>query len=102
MANTDSTSSTRRHKFYPSKYIQMIRCDPCSYCGGPSGFADHITPPSQGGSNTWENAAAICISCNSRKSVASVLGYLGWLRVQAEREAVNARSDAWRQLGIPS
>src|SRR5438067_1019157 len=43
----------------------------CQYCGRKFPTAelslDHVTPRSQGGSNTWENIVCACVSCNVRK-----------------------------------
>jgi len=43
----------------------------CQYCGAQSSgkelTIDHVLPRSQGGETTWENVAAACKSCNSKK-----------------------------------
>lgn len=41
----------------------------CQYCGTYSTnlTVDHIIPKSRGGSDTWENLVAACISCNNKK-----------------------------------
>ncbi len=41
----------------------------CQYCGTHSTnlTVDHIIPKSRGGSDTWENLVAACISCNNKK-----------------------------------
>lgn len=57
-------------------YAEILRNDPCSYCGGPAGHIDHIVPVSDGGGNGWENLAAACISCNSRKRTKTLLHFL--------------------------
>jgi 5-methylcytosine-specific restriction endonuclease McrA len=48
-------------------YIEVIRHDPCVYCGGVSDTVDHIEPVSAGGQNHWTNLAPACRSCNSGK-----------------------------------
>lgn len=57
-------------------YATVLDCDPCSYCGAPSGTVDHIVPVHHGGSNAWENLTAACKSCNSRKAARPLLDYL--------------------------
>ncbi len=105
MANADSTSSTRRTKerqFYVSLYLRHVKCDPCAYCGGPATCLDHITAQSLGGINTWENAAAICVPCNSSKGTASPVGFLGWLLSAPDRARaaqLMASSNTWRRIG---
>jgi 5-methylcytosine-specific restriction endonuclease McrA len=57
-------------------YGEVLRRDPCSYCGGPAGAVDHITAVARGGPNTWTNFTAACTSCNSRKSTKDLLTHL--------------------------
>lgn len=40
----------------------------CIYCGGHGNTIDHIEPESRGGKLTWENCAAACAPCNSKKA----------------------------------
>ena len=54
----------------------IMRRDPCSYCGGPGGEVDHITPVTKGGPNEWDNWAGACRSCNARKRERSLLTFL--------------------------
>lgn len=54
-------------------YREIIKSDPCVYCGGASVAVDHVTPVAQGGSDRWANLAPVCKSCNSRKRSRSVL-----------------------------
>ncbi len=49
------------------EYAEVIRQDPCAYCGVPSDTLDHILPISAGGRNHWSNLAPACRSCNSGK-----------------------------------
>ncbi len=41
----------------------------CQYCGKKTSALtiDHIIPKSRGGSDTWENLVAACVSCNNKK-----------------------------------
>lgn len=59
-----------------SPYVQIIRHDPCVYCGGPAPTVDHIVPVSKGGTSEWSNLAAACKSCNSSKRDLDLLGFL--------------------------
>lgn len=67
-------------------YVDVLLMDPCSYCGGPSEFLDHIQSEKRGGLAVCENVTPVCRSCNSSKNSASLLGYLGWLLAAVERE----------------
>jgi 5-methylcytosine-specific restriction endonuclease McrA len=58
------------------EYLQIIKADPCSYCGGPGGTVDHIDPISTGGSGDWDNLAGACKPCNSAKGTRSLLAFL--------------------------
>lgn len=58
------------------EFVDILRHDPCSYCGGPAGHIDHIEPLAFGGENSWENLAAACKSCNSKKKTKSLLMFL--------------------------
>lgn len=48
-------------------YIEIVRGDPCSYCGGDGGSMDHIDPVNSGGDHHWSNMTGACQSCNSSK-----------------------------------
>ncbi len=39
----------------------------CQYCGRAAENVDHVLPRSRGGAHDWENVAASCRRCNSRK-----------------------------------
>lgn len=54
-------------------YAEILRADPCSYCGEPGGTADHIIPVAQGGANDWSNLTGACGPCNSSKSASTML-----------------------------
>jgi 5-methylcytosine-specific restriction endonuclease McrA len=57
-------------------YADVLRGDPCSYCGGPSATIDHIIPINAEGANSWGNLTAACVSCNSSKRTDPLLHYL--------------------------
>lgn len=59
----------------PMAYLDVIRRDPCVWCGGPGGTMEHIMPKSQGGSKAWFNAAGACKLCNNRRKVMTVLDF---------------------------
>jgi 5-methylcytosine-specific restriction endonuclease McrA len=39
----------------------------CQYCGDRADSIDHIVPRSRGGRDVWDNLAAACRPCNTRK-----------------------------------
>lgn len=39
----------------------------CQYCGSRADSIDHIVPRSRGGTDVWDNLAAACRPCNTRK-----------------------------------
>jgi DNA polymerase III alpha subunit len=57
-------------------YAELVRRDPCSYCGEPGGTVDHIEPVALGGSNDVENLTGACKNCNSRKRTRPLLVFL--------------------------
>lgn len=73
-------------------YLNIIKEDPCVYCGGAGGTVEHIVPqshpawrrrnPRDTGPHHWSNMAMSCRSCNSRKSGKGLLVFLikEWLR----------------------
>lgn len=56
--------------------IEMLRGDPCSYCGGEADTVDHIEPLIRGGAHVAENLTAACRSCNGRKWATPLLLFL--------------------------
>ncbi|MFD9004512.1 HNH endonuclease [Streptomyces sp. NPDC059582] len=58
------------------EYTDIIKNDPCVYCGGPSSAIDHIVAVTRGGSGCPQNLAPICTSCNSSKQTKDVLNFL--------------------------
>lgn len=60
-----------------TRYAEILRCDPCCYCGSTvNPTVDHIIPIVQGGSNLWSNLTSACASCNCSKRDISVLFFL--------------------------
>jgi hypothetical protein len=57
-------------------YGEILRNDPCSYCGGVAGQVDHIQAVTEGGSNEWTNLTASCRSCNGQKWTKPLLMFL--------------------------
>ena len=39
----------------------------CQYCGDRADSIDHVVPRSRGGLDVWDNLAAACRPCNTRK-----------------------------------
>ena len=58
------------------KWKQLIRRDPCAYCGGPGGTMDHIRPQASGGQADWKNVTGACRSCNNKKCSWPLLMFL--------------------------
>jgi 5-methylcytosine-specific restriction endonuclease McrA len=55
-------------------YALMLLRDPCAYCGSRDDITiDHIVTVALGGLSGWDNLAAVCRGCNSRKRHRSVL-----------------------------
>ena len=59
-----------------SEWKQVLRSDPCAYCGNASKEIDHIVPRSAGGWNTWQNTTGACTRCNLAKSSTGLLQYM--------------------------
>lgn len=58
-------------------YVEMLRLDPCSYCGAAAaGEVDHIAPVHLGGGDDWTNLTAACRSCNASKTDRSLLEFM--------------------------
>ena len=77
----DWYSEQRRRQLDPPDaetlaYVEILRRDPCSYCGRPWGATDHIEPVRRGGAHHWTNLTAACTSCNSRKQMKTLLGFM--------------------------
>lgn len=57
-------------------YAEILRLDPCAYCGGPASEIDHIDPFIAGGRFTVQNITASCGPCNRRKQHTPLLIFL--------------------------
>lgn len=58
-------------------YEQILRRDPCSYCGVVmKQQIDHIVPVVASGENAWTNLTAACAGCNRAKSATPLLVFL--------------------------
>ena len=54
----------------------VLRYDPCAYCGGSGGTADHIVAVLHGGSGDPSNLTGACARCNTEKADLSLLEFL--------------------------
>jgi 5-methylcytosine-specific restriction endonuclease McrA len=80
-------------------WMEIVRADPCSYCGKRTGgTVDHIEPRSKGGRDThaWINYTAACPSCNVSKGDTLLLL---WLR---HRRVLTLSADAGRAGRTPA
>jgi 5-methylcytosine-specific restriction endonuclease McrA len=57
-------------------YAEILKKDPCSYCGERATSVDHIVPVVASGPNEWTNLTSSCRSCNSTKSDRPLLYFL--------------------------
>jgi len=57
-------------------YAEILRRDPCSYCGGEGGVIEHIDSLKAGGTNEWANLTGSCARCNGRKRTKTLLLFL--------------------------
>ncbi len=57
-------------------FMEVLRNDPCSYCGLPMDHVDHIVPLDSGGEHHWTNMTAACANCNLRKHTKGLLHFL--------------------------
>lgn len=57
-------------------FAEILRFDPCSYCGKSGGTVDHIVPIVGGGSGEWMNLTGACSRCNASKGPRSLLTHL--------------------------
>lgn len=73
---TDPARAAAKFDAEAIAYAEMIRVDPCVYCGLPSSEIDHIVPVSVSRSSHWTNLAPICDACNSSKGAKSVLHFM--------------------------
>lgn len=60
----------------PQSWKDVVRADPCAYCGGPSETVEHVIPVSAGGKRSPGNEVGACVSCNASKSNTPLLRFL--------------------------
>lgn len=90
------------------EYERMLRCDPCSYCGGPGGTIDHIDPRPvrKAGRRSWTNLTGACERCNRTKDKGKDGGHrsvpmmLRDARQSAEREE-RVNPESFLEVGMP-
>lgn len=63
-------------KAVPVHWREVVKRDPCVYCGRPATTIDHITPKARGGENGWRNEAGACEPCNAAKASLGLLLFL--------------------------
>ena len=67
---------------------QVLRADPCAWCGGKGGSLDHIIARGRGGSsNSLRNWTGACAACNGKRGATSALHYLAGVTDPAVAEA---------------
>jgi 5-methylcytosine-specific restriction endonuclease McrA len=70
------SSSVRTPRF--SRRGVLVRDNhTCAYCGKYADTIDHVLPRHAGGTSTYENCVASCLSCNGKKSN-KLLHDIGW------------------------
>lgn len=77
----------RRSGFGAESQAELLRNDPCCYCGGILGGwieVDHIHARAHGGADHWTNYTAACRPCNASKLDTSPLEWLLRLRLLTE------------------
>ena len=57
-------------------YIDIIKGDPCSYCGNIMEEIDHIVPVARGGGSQWDNLTPACRTCNRSKGPKSLVEFM--------------------------
>lgn len=62
--------------FARAQYVDLIRTEPCSFCGTSKSEVDHIDPLTISGDDSWQNLGTACRSCNARKGTMSLLDFL--------------------------
>lgn len=61
-------NAPRRRLSPVSRRAVFVRDDfRCQYCGERADSIDHVVPRSRGGRDAWDNLAAACRPCNTRK-----------------------------------
>jgi hypothetical protein len=58
-------------------YRDVLRADPCAYCGRKGGTLDHIASRHGAkGPNAWTNLSGACLRCNMEKGSGTLLMFL--------------------------
>ena len=95
-----ATNEFRRE--WKKRWREIVRADPCSWCGGTGGYADHIVPQSRvnpGQRKSWMNLTGTCAECNGRRGDAPVLQWLADPETAtAEAARTRHRENARRKL----
>lgn len=81
----EAMAATRIHTRIPGGWGNVLRRDPCAYCGKPSTDVDHIVARARGGTFGSENLTGACESCNSSKQARPLLAFLILRRIDDER-----------------
>lgn len=71
------------------EFVGIVQQDPCSYCNGVGGEADHIVALAVGGTDTWDNYTGACRSDNASKGTTPLLQFM--LRKALEEDRINER-----------
>jgi hypothetical protein len=58
------------------RWSDVVKRDPCAYCGGRSDTEEHVIPRSKGGSNQATNIVGACRACNAAKKDQPLLQFL--------------------------
>lgn len=59
------------------EWPDILRRDPCAFCGEPGETVDHIIPKARGGKpSTAQNGTGSCYHCNALKRRMSLLDFL--------------------------
>ena len=61
------------------RWREIVRADPCAWCGGAGGSVDHIVPRSRcsrGRQKSWTNLTGACAECNGQRDDAPALQWL--------------------------
>lgn len=79
-------------------YVSILYHDPCAYCSGVADHLDHVTPSIRGGPDHWSNYTAACGVCNATKGSASLLGFMGWIRYEPERQEIRVLQERIKEI----
>ena len=83
---------------WSKRWREIVRADPCAWCGGAGGAVDHIAPQSRcrpGRRKSWTNLTGACADCNGRRGDAPVLQWL------ADPETARTAAEATRRGDEP-